>query len=72
MQNRESSFDQTKVAGNGELEPFGDAVLHLEDGSGGGVGDNRFLTSNSVVVIPSVSFMVHVSAGTGGGRAPAL
>ena len=59
------------MTGNGELEPFGDTVLHLEDGSGGSVGNVRFLTSNSVVVVSSVSFMVHVPADTGGGRAAA-
>ena len=71
MQNRERSFGQTKVTGNGELEPFGDTVLHLEDGSGGGVGNGRFFTSNSVVVVPSVSIMAYVPAGAGGGRATA-
>ena len=43
VQNQQTTFDQTKATGNGELEPFGDIVLHLEGGSGGGVGSGRFL-----------------------------
>ena len=72
MQNRERSFDQTKVAGNCKLKSLRDTVLHLEDGSGRGVGYNRFPTSNSIVVVPSVGLMVHVSAGTGSGRTAAF
>ena len=46
------------------MKPFGDAVLHLEHGSGRGVGYNRFPTSNSVVAIPSVGLVIHMPAGT--------
>ena len=69
MQNRESLFDQTKVAGNGKLEAFRDAVLHLEDESRGGVRYSGKPTGDSVVMVPSVGLEVHVSAGTGSGRA---
>ena len=63
-----SSFDQIEVAGNCKLKSCGDTVLHLEDGSGRGVGYNRFPASNGIVVVPSSSLGVHVSAGASGGR----
>ena len=66
MQSRESLFDQTKMASNGELEAFRNAVLHLKDGRGGGVRHSRNPTGNGVVVVPSVGLVVHVSTGTSG------
>ena len=54
------------MASDGKLEAFGDAVLHLEDGRGGGVRRNRSPAGNGVVVVPSVGLKVHVPAGTGG------
>ena len=54
------------MAGNGKLEAFGDAVLHLKDGSREGVRHSGSPTSDSVVVASSVGLEVHVSTGTGG------
>ena len=54
------------MASDGKLEAFRNAVLHLEDGRGGGVRRSRSPAGNGVVVVPSVGLVVHVSAGTGG------
>ena len=71
MQSRKSTSAQTEVAGNGKLEAFWDIVLHLENGSRGGVGYSREPTSDSFVVVTSVGFEVHIPAGAGSRRATA-
>ena len=50
MQSRGASSGQTKVADNGKLEAFWDTVLHLQDGSRGGVGYSGDPTSDSVSI----------------------
>ena len=66
MQSRESLFDQAKMASDGKLEAFRNAVLHLEDRRGGGVRRSSRPASNGVVVVPPVGLVVHVPAGTSG------
>ena len=57
------------MAGNGKLQTFRNAVLHLKDGGGRSVRYSGDPAGDGVVMVPSVGLEVHVSTGTGSGRA---
>ena len=46
------------MTGNGKLEALRNAVLHLKDGSRGGVRYSGEPTGDSVVVVPSVGLEI--------------